>query len=71
MSSLEDFLNHAKERDELCRWVNEQDEGADIIILSYHQGTHKHACTGNIDLAKTNFMLDIFKTYLLKPYDRD
>ncbi len=64
-SSVDKFLNRMKDVDGLHRWIDERHDDEHILCLSYREGTHSYACTGNLEIALSNYMLDVYKNYLI------
>ena len=62
---LNKFLNRMKDVDGIHRWIKDRPEDARILCFSYHEGTHSYAWTNNLDVAFSNFMVDIYKNFLL------
>jgi hypothetical protein len=66
---IEAVLKYANDRDTLHRWIDEQPEDARILILSVvseeTKDVHKYCCSNNLSIHESNWILDVYKRYLM------
>ena len=67
--SIEDYLKHLGDKHQLRQWVEDLPEDTDAVILVRKRAgdndIYTHYTIGGMTIESANYMIDLYKTYLL------